>query len=362
MIRVLHVIDHLGLGGAQSALLDMVTNRDPAAVEVEVAVMHGRGLFCEALELSGIKVHSLAPSKWPPVYLSRFARLVKAGRYDILHFHLRGANWLAKPLAALCSRSRRVSHDHSSADLSFRGWWSVFPDGLAHMFSHRVVAVSAGVADFLVRSEAVPRRKINILSNGVDTKMFSPATPESRAQARSGLGLKSDSFVVGALGRLAPEKNLGAIVDLARLCPKMVFVIGGGGPEEVKLQKSMANVPNCRLLGTVADRPRFYAALDAFVLPSLHEALPMTILEAMACGVPVVASRLEGVESALGGAGALVVPGDTAAMASELGLLSGNASRCAEMGVAARRRVVEKFDAVLTAGKIATLYLELMKN
>lgn len=58
----------------------------------------------------------------------------------------------------------------------------------------------------------------------------------------------------------------------------------------------------------------------------------------------------------------MVVPGDTAAMASELGLLSGNASRCAEMGVAARRRVVEKFDAVLTAGKIAALYLELMKN
>ena len=69
MIRVLHVIDHLDLGGAQTALLDMLRHRDQAAFEVEVAVMHGCGPFAEALEAIGIRVHSLARAKWPPKYV-----------------------------------------------------------------------------------------------------------------------------------------------------------------------------------------------------------------------------------------------------------------------------------------------------
>jgi glycosyltransferase involved in cell wall biosynthesis len=362
MIRVLHIIDHLGLGGAQSALLDMVTGRDASVVNAEVASMHGNGMFFDALERAGVPVHSLSPSKWPPAYLPRLARLVRRGSYDILHFHLQGANWIAKPFCAALSSTPRVAHDHSSADILFRGWWSLLPDGLCHLFSDRVVAVSRGVADFLVRCEAVPRRKIRVLANGVDTQIFSPAVRECTVSVRAALGIGSDVFVVGALGRLAPEKNLEVVVELARLCPEMFFVIGGSGPQEQKLRRLASSLPNCRLLGMVKDRPRFYAALDAFVLPSLHEALPMTILEAMSCEIPVVASHLEGVASALGDAGVLVAPGDAGAIASELTLLKDNALRRTKMGSAARQRAVERFDSALTAEKIAAIYLELMEN
>lgn len=359
MIRVLHVIDHLGLGGAQSVLLDMVTNRDPESVDAEVAVMHGRGIFADALERASIKVHVLSPSKWPPAYIPALLRLVRSGRYDVVHFHLQGANWLGKPLCALVSRVPRVAHEHGSADLHFRGRWSVWPEGFAHLFSDRVIAVSAGVADFLVKHECVPRRKIEVIANGVDTALFAQASPAARQRAREALGLKPEDFVAGSLGRLAPEKNFGVLVDVARQCPDVRFVIGGTGPEEEALRGAMRGLGNMSLAGEITDRAAFYAALDAFVLPSLHEALPMTILEAMAAGVPVVASDLEGVSSALAGHGFLVRPGDAGEIVASLRVLQNQPEKRAAMTTGARRRVEEEFGAAGTARKVESIYREL---
>lgn len=359
MIRVLHVIDHLGLGGAQSALLDMVANRDKASVDAEVAVMHGRGMFADALERAGVKVHVLAPSKWPPSYVPNLLRLARSGGYDVLHFHLQGANWLGKPLCALVSRVPRVAHDHSSADLRFRGWWSLLPDGLGHLLSDRVVAVSGGVADFLATREAVPRRKIAVIPNGVDTAVFAPASREARERARAALGLAPGDFVAGTLGRLAPEKNLRAITTMARQCPGVVFVIGGGGPEEKGLREAATDLGNVRLAGEIADRAGYYAVLDVFLLPSLHEALPMTVLEAMAAGVPVIASNLEGVAAALGEYGLLVPPGDSNAMTGALLALQLDPDRRTVLAGGARKRAETEFSASSTASKVEAIYREL---
>lgn len=360
MIRTLHIIDHLGLGGAQSALLDLVCSANPASLHVEVAVMHGRGMFAEELEARGIKVHSLAPGRWPPVYLPSLVRLLRSGRYDILHFHLQGANWLAKPLSAFFSGGKRVAHDHSSADLRFRKWWSLFPDAFTHLFSSRVIAVSDGVADFLASKALVPRRKISVVANGVDTHFFGRATPQAKEEARAVLGLTGTKPVVGALGRLAPEKNFSSVVALARKMPELDFVLGGSGPEREALINAAAGLENFRLLGDVFDRRSFYAALDVFVLPSLHEALPMTLLEAMAAGVPVVASELEGVSSALGETGLLVPPGDLTALESALRSLAADPEKASRLASAARERVVDHYEARLVAARVENVYRQLL--
>jgi glycosyltransferase involved in cell wall biosynthesis len=360
MIRVLHVIDHLGLGGAQSALLDLVTNMDKARVSSEVAVMHGRGLFAGQLECRGIKVHSLAPSKWPPAYLPNFVRLVRSGHYDVLHFHLQGANWIAKPLASVFSRAKRVAHDHSSADLSFRGWHSVPPDTLAHLFSHRVVAVSQGVADFVAARELVPRSKITVVPNGVDTGIFRPATAAQRIEARASLQIAGDRFVVGALGRFAAEKNFASLAKLALAMPDVEFVIGGEGPERAAIIEAAQGAGNFRLLGEVSDRRAFYAAIDVLALPSLHEALPMTILEAMASGVPIVASDLEGVAAALGDAGSLVPVGDLVGLEKALRDLHSHPDRAKRVAADARERVELHYDARRGAERMAGIYAELV--
>ena len=359
MIRVLHVIDHLGLGGAQSALLDLVTNTDSAEISAEVAAMHGRGLFADQLESRGVEVHSLASSKWLPTYLPNFARLVRSRHYDVLHFHLQGANWLAKPLAAVFSRAKRVAHDHSSADLRFRGWYSLAPDAIGHLFSHRVVAVSHGVADFLSAREFVPQRKIAIIPNGVDTRVFRLPTREEKLEARASLKIAANRFIIGGLGRLAPEKNFKLLAKLASVMPEADFVVGGTGPERGEILAAAGDAENFRLLGEVSDRRMFYAAIDAFALPTLHEALPMTILEAMATGVPVVASKLEGVAVALGDTGILVRVGDAADLEKALRTLIRQEEPTRHTATRARERVEAHYSAGKTAESMAGLYAEL---
>lgn len=356
MIKVLHIIDHLGLGGAQSALLDLVVNRGTAEIGAEVAVLHGEGLFARQLREAGIQVHSLAPAKWPPVYLPRLVRLTRGGGYDILHFHLQGSNWLAKPLCVVSTRARRVAHDHGSADLRFRGWWSLVPDGMAHLFSNHVIAVSDGVADLLAAKEFVPRRKITVVPNGVDTDVFRPFTSEEKKQARRALGLSESAFIAGGLGRLAPEKNFRALVDVARRCPSLVFVLGGSGPEENDLRAAAAGLGNFRLLGPVEDRAAFHAALDVFLLPSQYEALPMTLLEAMASKVPVVASDLEGVAAALNDTGMLVPPGDISELVRNVAQLAADPEARGRFAEAALARVRQCYSARGAACRMADVY------
>jgi glycosyltransferase involved in cell wall biosynthesis len=361
MIRVLHVIDHLGLGGAQTALLDMLHHRDRERFHGEVAVVHGRGPFADALEADGVTVHSLAPRKWPPVFVPNFLRLLAGGRYDVLHFHLQASNWLLKPLAAQAGAPVRFSHDHTSGDLAFRGIGSLLPDSISHRFSTRVVAVSDGVRNFLCHWAVVPGDLVEVIPNGVDDTTFRPATTAERRAARDALGVPAEGLVVGGMGRLAYEKNFALLAELAPRHPEAIFLVAGTGPEAGCLSTRMALAgvsDRVRFLGQVTDRPRFYQALDVFILPSLHEGLPMAVLEAMAAGVPVLASRLEGIAAALadGSEGLLAEPGDVGAFSAALDRLVTNPSGRAKMAEAARRKVGERFSARWTMNRIETLY------
>jgi glycosyltransferase involved in cell wall biosynthesis len=361
MIRVLHVIDHLDLGGAQTALLDMLRHRDRSAFDVEVAVMHGRGPFAEVLEALGIKVHSLAREKWPPVYVTEFVRLLRNANFQIVHFHLQGANWIAKPLAALVGQRVRIAHDHTSGDLRFRGAGSLLPDASSHLLSSRIIAVSKGVRDFLTRWEAVPADLIELVPNGVDEEIFHPCTEEQKRAARSGLCISEEAFVAGGIGRLAHEKNFALLPRLAALHPDILFVIAGSGPERDRIAALASELgvdSRLRLLGTILDRGSFYHALDAFILPSLYEGLPMAVLEAMSSGVPVLASRLEGIFSVLSdeNEGLLARPGDVADFSRQLRRLKESPELSEKLSQAARTKALNQFSASVTARSIESIY------
>ena len=361
MIRVLHVIDHLDLGGAQTALLDMLRHRDQSAFEVEVAVMHGRGPFAEALEALGIKVHSLARRKWPPTYVTEFVRLLRNADFQIVHFHLQGANWVAKPLAALVGQRVRIAHDHTSGDLRFRGASSLLPDASSHLFSSRIIAVSKGVRDFLTRWEAVPAELIELVPNAVDDEIFCPCTEEQKHAARSRLRVSKEAFVAGGIGRLAQEKNFALLPRLAALHPDIIFVIAGSGPEGARIAALASELgvdSRLRLLGIILDRSSFYHALDAFILPSLYEGLPMAVLEAMSSGVPVLSSRLEGISAVIAeeNEGLLARAGDVADFSRQLGRLKESPELRRQLAQAARTKVLNQFSASVAARRIESIY------
>lgn len=360
-VRVLHVIDHLDLGGAQTALLDMLRHRDRSSFDVEVAVMHGPGHFAAELEKIGVAVHVLAGSKWPPAYVPRFLSLIRRGGFEILHFHLQGANWLAKPLAALSTAAVRVAHDHSSGDLRFRGAGSLMPDALGHLFSSRIIAVSGGVRDFLTRWEAVPDDAVEVISNGVNVEEFKPAGARKRLAARERWGVAPDAFVAGAIGRLAFEKNFVMLPALAQRHPGLTVALAGNGPEQKKIEAAAAACDvsgRMRILGSIGDRAAFYNMLDVFLLPSLYEGLPMVLLEAMAAGVPVLCSRLDGIAGALKeeSEGLLAEPGNVEEFSRQLERLEASVELRERLATAARARVESAFSAAMTMRRVEALY------
>ncbi len=365
MIRCLHVIDHLGLGGAQSSLLDLVTHFEKTRINCEVAVLHGRGPFAEAIENAGVPVHSLAESRLSPAMVPNLLSLARRGGFDVFHFHLQGSNWLAKPVLALAGHGIRISHDHASGDLGFRGWSSLVPDALTHLYSHRVLAVSEGVRDFLLQWEALPPDLVETVRNGVNTSAFSPPDAKTRAQARSRLGLEDKDFVVGAMGRFSPEKNFGVLAEIAADIPESIILLAGSGPEQERITASIAAGPaasRVRLIGQVHDRAGFYAALDAFVLPSLHEGLPMVLLEAMAGGIPVVASRLPDIAAVLdeGRYGLLADPHEPASFSRTLNRLARDENLRCSIAQQARRQCERCYSAGIAASAVERLYFQLL--
>jgi glycosyltransferase involved in cell wall biosynthesis len=361
MIRVLHVIDHLDLGGAQTALVDMLRHCDRTAFEVEVAVMHGRGPFADALEELGIRVHSLARAKWPPAYVTQFLRLLRGADFHVVHFHLQGANWIAKPLAALAGQRVLIAHEHSSGDLRFRGLRSLIPNASTHLFSTRIVAVSKGVRDFLTRWEAISSDLIEVVPNAVDENLFQPCTHEQRRAARSCFSLPVNAFVAGGIGRLAHEKHFILLAELAARHPNVYFVVAGSGPEGERIAARVDELgvkERVRLLGTILDRPTFYHALDVFLLPSLFEGLPMALLEAMFSGVPVLSSRLEGISAIIVNdqEALLVSAGDVEDFSRQLRRLEASPELRRHLAANARANALQKFSASVTARRIEDIY------
>jgi glycosyltransferase involved in cell wall biosynthesis len=361
MVRVLHIIDSLDLGGAQTALLNLVKYADASRFQHEVAAMHGEGMFAAEFHALGVKVHSLSAHRWPPGYLASLPALLRRGNFDIVQCHLFASNWIAKPIAALCGARCIYHHDQCNDAFRANSPVAVFVDALTNRLSTRILAVSRSVEAFNLHAEAMPREKVTWLPNSVDLAQFCPADDAQRRKAREQFGLPLDAFVIGGVGRLTPQKNFGLLLD-ATPTEGAIVVLFGSGPEEAVLRARAA--ANVKFMGTVSDRAAIYHALDVLVLPSRFEGLPMTVLEAMASGVPVLASSVDGVrELATDGENALLAPSENAAAfhAALARLMSDSVLR-RRLAVEALALVQSRFDARRLAAELEHCYLHDLAN
>jgi glycosyltransferase involved in cell wall biosynthesis len=368
--RVLHVIDSLDLGGAQTLLLEICRNADRERFEVEVACMHGLGVFATEFEKAGIKVHSLSPAKWPPLYIPNFPRLLRRLDPDVLHFHLFGSNLIAKPLAALAGKRTLIVHDHCN-DAGRGNPVMLFADALTNRLASKVIAVSRSIRDFLILHEGMNPDRVVTLSNGIDSQSFLPAKEGQRALAKSALGLSSDAFVIGGMGRLVTQKNFSLFLDVAARVlaknPWAVFVVAGTGSQEDKLKAKAALLginEKVRFLGHVSDRLALYHAFDALLMTSDFEGTPMVLLEAMSCELPVVASAVDGIaEVCTNGHDALLLPlGDVAGFATALkGILQDDGLR-KTLGMNARNTILDRYEIRQLVRRIEGIYDEVLGN
>ena len=372
--RVLHVIDHLGSGGAQEAVCQLVKYRQRERFQPEVVALHGFGHYWDILRSWDIPVHSLVPHEFAraaiPVIFLRLFRLLARRRYDVVHTHLIGANVLAAPLAALFRVPVRVTHDQTHDDVRIYSAVHRGLDTLANRLNHHIIAVSSSIRSFLERQEGVPPQQISVIYNAVDLDRFSPRK-SPREELRRNLGLPAEALLVGGVGRLHYQKNfplfLEVAAEVAARMPRTIFVIAGEGPERPALEdlsRKFGLASQVRFLGFVKEMPEFYQSLDLLLLTSHFEGTPLTVLEAMAMGVPVVASHVDGVGEVIedGQDGLLVPAGHRDLFVQGICRLLQDRSLGRHLAQAGRQKVRHRFSAEAMVRQVEAIYLRYLEG
>lgn len=376
MYRILHVIDHLGSGGAQEAVCQLVKYGRKELFQPEVVCLHGFGHYYEILRSWGVPVHTLAPQGFAraaiPFIFLRLFRLLARNRYDIVHTHLIGANVLAAPLAALYRVPVRFTHDQTRDDVRDYSFVHRGLDALANRLNHHVIAVSSSIRTFLCRQEKVSADKISVIYNSVDLLRFAPKrAPGTRMAARQRWDLPADAALVGGVGRLHYQKNFPLFLEVAaevcRRLPQALFVIAGEGPERAALEdmaRKLGIDSRLRFLGFVPDMPELYQALDVLMLTSHFEGTPLTVLEAMAMGIPVVAARVDGVAEVLedGRDGIVVPPGCRDLFVEGVCRVLQDQALHRRLSHAGQEKARRRFSAEAMVRRVEALYLQYLEN
>lgn len=231
-----------------------------------------------------------------------------------------------------------------------------------------VISVSP---DLYERSLAcgVPADRCVLIENGIDIAEYARHATIDEAKRR--LGLAPERLVLGAVGRLSPEKGFDRLIrsahQLLQMGLNLELVIAGDGDDKSRIERLIEELgvgERVRLLGYCADPRSLYEALDVFVLSSLREGLPNVLLEAMALEVPVVATRIAGIPRLIqdGDNGLLVSPDKVDELAAALARLAGDAGLRSKLGLAARRTVKERYSFALRMQKLAALYDTLLDH
>jgi sugar transferase (PEP-CTERM/EpsH1 system associated) len=359
---VVHVVDSLRIGGLENGVVNLVNQRWPGLRHAIVCLTTDGPL--RARLGAGIDVMTLG--KRPGQDVRAFGRLVQTLRRlrpRIVH----SRNWAAfdAVLAARMSGVRLVVHGEHGRDIADPEGRNTRRNRLRRILAplvSRFVTVSNDLHRWMVEDVRVPAGKVVTICNGVDTSRFAPG---DGAAARAALGLPADEVLVGTVGRLDPVKDQLGLVAAFELVhqrhPRSALAIAGDGPCRADLVARVSALgldSRVHLLGERADVPTVLRALDVFVLPSIAEGISNTILEAMATGLPVVATRVGGnpelVEDGI--TGTLVPRQQPRALASAIEAYLSDGRMLVTHGQAARRRAVERFGLVTMRDAYAALY------
>jgi glycosyltransferase involved in cell wall biosynthesis len=260
-----------------------------------------------------------------------------------------------------------IAHGWTGATLRVRLYEAL--DALLMRRMDATVCVSAATAA-RVRQTGVPARRLTVIRNAVSDEAFTEPQPAARALLE-GLFPTPPRLLIGAAGRLSPEKGFDKLIEAAALVvkaiPEVGFILFGDGPLREKLRLQIDKLQlgrNVVLGGFRSDLPRLLPSLDAGALSSWTEGLPVALLEAMAAAVPVAATAVGGTPEVIeeGVSGLLVAAGDASALANRLvGLLRDEAGR-REMGRRARRRVRDHFTFAAQSARYQELFQRLLRR
>jgi glycosyltransferase involved in cell wall biosynthesis len=306
----------------------------------------------------------------------RLASLIRTERPHVLHTHTAKAGAIARAAARLAGGARPPVVVHTFHGHVLKGYFG--PTRTA--FFRRVeqtlartadalVAVSPEVRDELVELGVAPREKFAVVRLGIPLEERL-ADPTEDSDYRRLYGIPRDAFVVGWVGRMTGVKDTGAVLEIVRAARAhgvdAVLCMVGDGPDRERLEQrahELGIARSCYFVGYQEDVAGYYRLFDAFLLPSVNEGTPVSAIEALASGTPVIANRVGGVPDVVrdGVDGFLVEPGYAEAAAACIAELAGDLALRGRMGEAGRARVLERYAVTRLVDDVDRLYRALLE-
>ena len=351
MRTILHLIDTTGPGGAETVFTDLVKGLDESRFR-SVVVTAGPGWVEDTVRgagIAGVTIPQRGKFAWQ--YARRLRALLQTEEVDLVHAHLVGASVYAS-LAALGTRTPVVGTIHGQADLPVSDRLAPLRYGVLRMGARHVVAVSEALRRTFVSRSRFPTARTSVIYNGIDAETFHPG-PDSGF--RTELGIRPDEFVFGALGNVRAPKAYDVLLRAAALLatevqPCRVVIVGDtSGALFSELQRLHAGLglgDRVLFAGFRRDVPQVLRAFNALALSSRTEGFSLATVQAMATGVPVVATRSGGPEEILedGVTGLLVPRDDPAALAAAMRRLRDDAALRTRLGNAGPPAVAARFN------------------
>jgi sugar transferase (PEP-CTERM/EpsH1 system associated) len=351
--RILHVVDSLGKGGLENGLVNLIAHLDSHRFEHVVCAMRRLGPNAERLEAAGARVVCLGGQTGSRFQVRTLVRTMREVKPDLVH----SRNWAAieAVLAGKWVGVRGVVHSEHGLEADTakaEPWRRNCFRRLAFEAADRVLAVSSQLRDLHARRTGFPARRVAVIHNGVDSERFQPNL-SLRASIRAELGIAEDQFCIGCVGNLTPVKDyrtaLNAAGALDKVCKDWRLLVIGEGAERGQLEQFVQAHPAWKdrvaFLGLSHRVPELLAAMDVYVLSSVIEGISNSLLEAMASGLPAVATAVGGNPEVVvdGESGILFPAGDFNRLADQLFLLRQQPDLRARLSQQARRRVREEF-------------------
>jgi glycosyltransferase involved in cell wall biosynthesis len=342
-MRIVHVVQGLGIGGQERLVVHL--SRELVARGHEPAIVSlspGGEVRAEAQDL--VVYDATRADRADPSLVVRLATLLARLRADVVHTHNPAPMLHALPAALLARVGRRVHTKHGANRYGPRSLWAA--RALASTL-HALVAVSPETAEAARTKERPAEHRLHVVPNGIPLDIFGPDAL-ARARIRDEFGIPADAFVIGSVGRFAPEKDYSRLVrEVSPILGERVrLMLVGDGEDRPAIERAIA-VDRARfivLTGLRFDVPALLAAFDVFVLSSQTEGLPLVIPEAMATGLPVVSTAVGGIPSTLPAAcGILVGVGCDGALRRAVEALVRDEPRVRAMGRAARDHALHRF-------------------
>lgn len=351
-ISVLHFTNSTLWGGVEGHICGLLRNLSPGLFRRHLVcdpALYGR--FKDAIP-DGIAITPLALSSPKDLASAlRFAGLLRREQPQIVHSHMFWSSLFASPIARACRVPAIIETLHGT-EAWRKGWKAnyLLDRATTHFVSH-YVAVCESDARFLKTKKRIPAKKISVIHNGVDIRRFD-VRQDARHAIRRSLHFSEEDLVLIVVARFHAGKGHPVLFDAMRQIlpayPNVKLICLGEGEREPELRvlcEQFGLTDYVRFVGYQKNVQQWLPAADINVLPTFYEGFPLTVLEAMASGLPTVASNVGGIPEAIqhGIEGLLVPPGNARNLAGAIALLLGNAVRRVEMGRAARKRLYENF-------------------